>query len=607
MASTRKLSRASRRRWAVTGLLGLLIVTPGGPARGQGSRAALTLEPSDAVGLDELAVLRIKIEGAGTRINPDPRFQLENFRVAAGPFQSSSITIYNGVPSSNVTLSWHLKPLAVGKARVYSASVNIGGADFDLGERQVEVLREAPPGRRRPADPFDSVSRNDPFSSRSALEELLGRRRQRPRPRTAPRVFLRTQAEPANPYVGQQVLYTLYLFTEVDVRSIDPQDLPDFKGFWSRVIPQPDRIEPELVSWEGESIYRFVLLQRALFPRRAGAFEVPPVSATMEALVRDTSPFGSLLPRSRDITRQSNTVTVEVRALPTAPDGFHGAVGEISLQAGLKPRELEVGAAATLTLTLDGRGHLQGVPAPQLPELAGIKVFPPQQQGDETLKGTRVTSRRTWSYVLVPEHPGEWRLPPIEMPYFDPRRQSFATAATAELELTARGSTSLAQDSGHTVELHPIRSAALPVVEGGQGRWTSAGPWLFGLPWGLAGLLLLIRRRSTSGGGFVHARKEILRRLRSAADEEKPRQAAAQMKEAWRDFLEERWGVPQGTASTQWSSLLVEAGAQPQAAGELVELADDLHYLRYAPKLSSTVEMRKEMIERSRRLLKVLR
>ena len=39
----------------------------------------------------------------------------------------------------------------------------------------------------------------------------------------------------------------------------------------------------------------------------------------------------------------------------------------------------------------------------------------------------------------------------------------------------------------------------------------------------------------------------------------------------------------------------------------LVKLADDLHYLRYAPKLSSTDGLKRELVERSRKLARNLK
>jgi hypothetical protein len=595
-------------RWKTSAmLLAAAAVAASLSAQDGGPRAALQLDPDGNVGLDERVMLRLKLDDLGGG-RPRPEFQLDNLQILAGPSQSTSLTIVNGVPSTSLTLTWSLQPLALGKARVHSGRVQLGDQTLELPDLEVEIVRETPPERRRQAarrDPFD-VFRNDPFDRRSPFDELLGRRRPGRQPRQqAPRVFLQAEASPHKPWVGEQVLYTLYLYTDVDVRSINPEEMPDFKGFWSRSIPQPERIQPELVAHEGQNIYRFVLLQRALFPRRAGTFELPEVEATMDALVRDDDPFGSLLPRARQISRTSNPVSVEVRELPAPPEGFQGVVGQISLEADLAPRQLEVGDAATLTVTLSGRGHLQGIAAPELGELPGIQVVPPQQQSDEALRGTSVTGSRSWSYVLVPQRPGDWQLPPIVVPYFDPRRERYDSAVVADLGLTVRGTTSLEQSTGQTVELHPIRSGALPIVAGSRLDGASLRPWLFGLPWALAALVLGVRRFS-GGNRFSQARKRLLERLEAAAAEERPRQAAALLEDAWREFLEFRWGIPPGTASTQWGGLLEANAVEAGNADGLVKLADDIHYLRYAPKLSTTTDLRKELVERSRKLVRSL-
>ncbi len=591
-------------------------------------RATLQLEPQGVLGLDEIAVLSLKIEGGDGETNAVPEFQLENFHIASGPSRSTSILIDNGVPSSVLTLSWQLRPEGVGPARVYSASARVDGERMALPEHRLEILEQAAAGRQRQSAADDLLealrSRGSDPPSPEVLSQAAGSRRRRSRPPTAPRIILRAEAIPAEPYVGQQVLYTLYLFTDVDVHS--PQlKLPDFKGFWTREIPQPEDIEPEPVLDRGERVYRFVLLQRALFPRRHGRLEIPPAVATLEAMVRGSGRLRSLLPQAREIERTSNPVTVPVRQLPPPPPGFEGAVGELELHAALEPRELESGDAATLTLTLEGRGHLSGIAAPRLGELAGMRVFAPQQQSGETLVGKSVAGNRSWSYVLVPERPGEWLLPAVEIPYFDPRQGRYLTARTSPQELRVRHSTRMAHEAGQTVELHSIRTAALPLVAGSRRIWPGVQVWLFGLPWGLAVVALLIRRRrgpacrapacrgpacrapACRGPAANQAHHRLLRSLREAAAETRPRHSAARLEEAWRGFLEERWGITPGTPSTRWGQLLKAAGAAPASAEELVGLADDLHYLRYAPQLSSTEELRRELLERSRKIARRLR
>ena len=578
-------------------LMGALVASP--QTAWSQETAELTLEPSDIVGLDELALLRIKIEGSD-RQGMSPEFQLENFEIIAGPSQSTSLTIFNGVPSSSLTYSWHLRPKALGKARVYDVKLRTGGRTLDLGERQVDVVENAPTRTRqqarRRADPFDSFF-DDPF--------FRNRRREpRPRPvREPPEIFLEAVVEPANPWVGQQVLYSLYLFTQADVRSINPTP-PDFKGFWSRDVPQPQQLTPRMVQRDGKRFGKVLLMERALFPRRAGEMEIEAAEAQLLALLSDGNPF-SLLPRSQEIQRASNAVRLNVRELPPPPPGFDGLVGQVELEAELTPTELEVGAAATLTLTLSGRGHLQGQLEPPLPSLEDIEIFPPQRQSEENLRRKQVEGKRTWSYVLVPEKPGEWRLPPIEMPYFDPSKGRYETATTQAFDLLVRGSTSRLHEGGRTVDLHSIRTAALPTVEAGDWRFSNAAPWLLALPWILIGLLLA-RRRGGAASGNHH--RELLRRINAVRQgDESPRQVAAQIEAAWRDFLEARWNIPQGTPSTRWVKELEVAGAPQSAAADLTHLADDLHYLRYAPKLSSTQDLEEQLLERSKKLVKALR
>ena len=101
-------------------------------------------------------------------------------------------------------------------------------------------------------------------------------------------------------------------------------------------------------------------------------------------------------------------------------------------------------------------------------------------------------------------------------------------------------------------------------------------------------------------------RARLKRRLRQAAAREKPREVAAEMEEAWKTFLQQRWDISPGSLSNQWSELLIAQGADLEAAGELVRLADDLHYLRYAPQLSSIDTLTGKLLARSRKLLRSL-
>ncbi len=565
-------------------------------------RVNLELRPH-SIALDQLAILSIRIVGAGDRrVRPEADFELDNFRIATGPTTDDSLIFPDGGPASVLTLTWRLQPLALGTARVHSASLRLGNRAIPLPEDQLAVVEPSPPDQRQ-----SRLSREPQAPGDSLDRRARPPRRWRSGPLAAPSIYLTAEVDAAAPYVGEQVLYTLYLFTQTKVHSILPEELPAFKGFWSLEVPQPEKMLPKMVYHQGERIGKVVLLQQALFPRRTGRIVIEPAQARLTASMPDLSPSGSPLPRSREIVLSSNAVTVDVRELPPPPAGFRGAVGQIAIRVDLEPRELEVGDAATLSLTLAGRGHFQGLPPPLLGELPGIRVFPPQQQSSESVQRKQVSGERSWSFVLMPERPGKWQLPPIEVPYFDPEQEAYSIASATPPALAVKVSSRVARRDGQTLELHPIRAAAPATPRGGG--WSGVRPWLFGLPWLLTAAILLVRRHGPLlGRSRRHRppRRRLLKRLSDAAASSQPRQAAAEIEDAWRDFLHHRWHLSPGSPSTRWGSLLAARGARRKAADELVKLADDLHYLRYAPKLSSTEELQRELVERSRKLARAL-
>ncbi len=579
------------------------------PALAQEPEVRVELDPRGEIGLKEIIQLTVEIQSP-PRGTQRPVFQAENLKVVGGPSQSTSVQFFNGVSSQTISYTWMLQPLALGPAKVHQISLDIGGKTMSLADQTMTVVENPPPRprRSRSADPF----------SRDPLDSLLGSTFPRQRPRRQqrqappPEIFLEAEISPRQPLVGQQTLYTLYLYTDVNVRSVTPTELPDFKGFWAKPIPQPEDTRPERVIRDGREIGRVVLLERALFPRREGRLEIEPVQATMTALIRDSSVFGSLLPRMGEIDRTSNTLTVDVQPLPNPPEAFSGVVGRVQLQAGLEPRILEIGDAATLTLTLSGEGHLQGAQPPTIPSVDDLQVFPPQQQSEESLKGHRVHGKRIWSYVLVPQRPGTLEIPDISLTYFNPRKRQFEETSVDGLNLQIKGSTRAAQQSGQEVQLHSIRTALLPSVRGGSLSHLGSS-WRHGLilmPWLLLGLVWFSRRNRGSdidgSNPRRNLRSELLQELAAARQEEVPRRTAAMVEDAWRTYLESRWNIPKGAPSSQWSSLLQEQKVSSAVAEDIVRLVEDLHYLRYAPKLSSTDEMRSELLSRSERLSKKL-
>ncbi len=552
---------------------------------------------ANRIGVDESTMLTIEVRSSGIgSISAQPHFNLENLEIASGPQRSESFRWVNGAASRTLLLVWQLAPKGIGPARVRGVNVEIGGQIYQLPDQEVAVQQEPVGAGPAPRAASPHAGFPDPF------EDFFGRPRRAPQ-YTRPKLFLRAVASPERAYIGQQITYTVYLYTQGDVTSVNPRALPAFRGFWVRELELPQRSRADMVEEQGERYGRVALMQRALFPLTAGAATIEPFAIDIGLRVADGSAFGPMLSSIEELHRTTNAVNLDIVPLPPAPTGFRGAVGRLALEAKLDRDQVLQGDAATLILSLSGDGNLQGLQDPALTLPPGLKQFPPQKDSAEHTNGTNIGGRRTWSYVLVPEKAGDFTIGAIEVPYFDPSSASYKVAAAPPLSLRATPLIAAAPAPAAS----PTAAPAGPERATGAARWGQFMPWIGAAASGGLIALLGVWLARRAGSSQRSAARSTDARLRQAAHEERPRQAAALIEEAWRDFLAARFELAPGTPSPQWPEELARRGVDPQSAENLKRLADDLHYLRYAPQLAAADSLRGDVVDRSRRLLRALR
>jgi hypothetical protein len=580
---------------AVLVVLGVLGVLAPRSAAADEVDVRVRLEP-EVIGVEETATFSIEVHGEGfTSLLFRPSFELDNLEIVSGPSRHEDMRFANRTLSRTLRLSWEVRPLGIGKARVHDILLQMNGNAVQLQPREIRVRREPTQQARQS---YGADDEDDPFA------QFFGRMPQLRRRPEEPEVFLRAEVQPRQPVVGQQMLYSLYLYTREDIAALSTSGVPAFRGFWVQDIPIPQHITTQMVEIGGRRYGRVPLIRKALFPLRPGRYRVEPaaVDLTVQRYDREFF-FGPPIARPEALRLQTEEQWVSVQPLPPAPPGFGGAVGQLSLSAELQPKEIRLGEAATLTVRLAGTGNLQGVAEPRIEMPRGVTVHPPQQEGKEEVADGQVRGSRTWKYAVVPERAGRYTLETPEITYFDPATRRYRVAASPDLRLAALPAARQGEVGGSGP--HGIRTAASSRDLPGR-RWTGGLlPWLFLLPWGLALVVTLARRRTrdgvpppTVGPGGVEEK------LREAESEERPRQAALRIEEAWREALAGRWGVPPATPPARWREAL--AGKKPPAEilDELGRVIEDLQYLRHAPQLSATESLRTEVIARSRRLLR---
>lgn len=591
-------------RAGAAALLAIALLLPA--ARGQAEeepQARRALSPTVA-GLDEVVQLTLELSSDDlTGLAFEPKFRLDNLELLGAPATSRQRSWINGRVSGSTQLIFRLRPLAVGKATVRDISLELEGGSIALPDAQIEIVAETPPERRRSPRP----TALDPFGGRFAdpFGDMYGesRRAERQRP-TLPKLHLRMSARPATVWVGEQLTWRLLLDTQSDISAFMPRELPRFEGFWVRDVPLPEHLKPEWVEVDGERYGRVPMLQRALFPLRPGTIELGPTVADLVVRVARVGWFGPI-GHDEAMQLESSPLRIEVRALPDPPPDFAGVVGPLELSAGLDRTRLRAGEAATLTFSVSGYSHLQSLAAPTLDLPPGLRVFEPRAETSEQIRQDRIRTTRTWSWVVLAERPGRFRLPPIGLVGFDPataayRRWETGADVTLELEVEPAWDAAAAtpDPAGPTPE----------PPESGRSRpaWAQPSRIATAAAAGLVAVGLLLAVRAVRRGAPARRRRRELAAAIAAARTVPAREAAARLETAWRQFAADQWQIAPGLPTTRWPERLAALGLPEAARQAVVGHFDDLHFLRYAPELSDVEALRAEAVDGAARLLREL-
>ncbi|MEY4938845.1 MAG: hypothetical protein RIQ93_580 [Verrucomicrobiota bacterium] len=186
--------------------------------------------------------------------------------------------------------------------------------------------------------------------------------------------------------------------------------------------------DPQQVEYTsgGDQHTGFTYRARAL-ARTAGRFNLNAATHIVNLSV-GVSGFGFFQQRQYDqYSITSNTPALEVKALPPAPPGFTGAVGQFKLVSKVVPEKAAVGEPVTWTLELSGTANW--------PDIAGL----PSRNVSNDFQVVQPKARRTpldtkifdvtltEDVVLVPGKSGSYVLGPVDFTYFDPKSGSYKT------------------------------------------------------------------------------------------------------------------------------------------------------------------------------------
>ena len=561
----------------------------------------IKVEAPNVVAADEQFNVTFIIEGED---NPTD-FQWSSggdFQVLWGPQsgRSTSIQVINGKRTKSVqtTYTYVLRPRASGKFSIPQASAKVKGKEITSRAVSIQVAAAGAASSSSSSQAQSSQQSGQSQQSRSAGIQDSD-------------IFLKMDLSRRKVVVGEPIIATLKLYQRVNIGGFENVTFPTFNGFWSQEIEAPTNIEFTREVYDGQ-IYNSALLRKfVIIPQQEGQVKIDPAEMVCLVNIRvspsGTSIFDGFFDDYRTVRKKVSTgpVTVDVSPLPAgAPASFGGGVGSFTISAKLSRDSLKTHEAASLMVTLAGKGNISLLEAPKV-------KFPPDMEVYDTKMSEKVdkgglSGSKFYEFPFIPRSYGDFVIEPIKYSYYDVNQGKYVTLETPPIPVSvSRGNET---DAGGVVVSGPAQkdvrtlgsdirfiSTKYPdLVPKGRFLIDSAFFWIMAvLIAALAFLAWLIfrrmaaRRADVAGTKNKKATKMALKRLHLADTFLKQNLYTAfyeELHKALLGFISDKLNIPVAELSRDRISEALDAeNVDERYIGTFISILDACEFARYAP------------------------
>ena len=567
------------------------------------AQSTISVEVHNIVEVDERFNVVFVVEGehSPSEFNWDAG---SDFTVVWGPQKgsSTSIQMINGktTRSSQTSYTYILQAKNTGTFTIQPATAKVKGNTITSKPVSIQVVSGNSGGNAGSASASQAKPQGQDAGQATSAESDI---------------FMRLTLSRSSVVVGEPVTATLKIYHRANLVGFENARFPSFKGFWSQEVETPSNIEFQREQVNGTMYNSAVLRKWVLIPQKSGDQPIDPAEIVCLVNVqRRRSGTGSIFDdffgsdyatvRQRVSTKAA---TLHVTPLPAgAPASFGGGVGEFSVQARLSKDSLKTHDAASLIITLSGKGNIALLEAPKVSFPPDFEAYDVKTSVNTDKSGT--SGSKTFEYPFIPRSPGEFTIGPVEYGYYDVNKRKYAVATAAALPLkVARSSsaTAVTPDSGSTlvVDRKGVKNLGEDIrfirtktrLGADKGFLVHSKAWwaaiivilLTGLGFWLGFRKVAAKRADVVGTRSRKATRLALKRLAQAKDFLQKNLYTAFYEELHRSllgFVSEKMAMDMADMSKEnIAASLVSRGVPEATATDFTALLDACEEARYAP------------------------
>ena len=395
----------------------------------------IRVEAPDVVAVNEQFNVTFIIEGEKSPSD----FQWssgDDFQLVWGPQKgsSSSIQIINGKRSSShqTTFTYILIPKATGTFQLPAATALLSGNRISSTQASIQVVSDG-------ASSSQSSGQNGGKSSGGGQTSSTGSGEI-----SSNDLFMRLSLSRMEVVIGEPITATLKIYQRANVVGFENAKFPTFNGFWSQETYVPNNIEFKRESLDDKIYNTAALRTYVLIPQQSGTITIDPAELVCLVNIR-TAPSASnslfdsfFQDEYRTIRKRVTTTAVKVKVNPLPagqPASFGGGVGNFGISARLTTDNLKTHDAASLVITVSGRGNVALLEEPKVNFPPDFEVYDTKvtENTDKSNGGT--SGSKSFEYPFIPRSHGDFTIEPVEYSYYDVNAGKYVTLRTEPLHV----------------------------------------------------------------------------------------------------------------------------------------------------------------------------
>ena len=533
----------------------------------------------------------------------------DDFQLVWGPQKgsSSSIQIINGKRSSShqTTFTYILIPKSTGTFQLPVATAMLSGDKIASSSVSIQVVSDGASASQSSGQGGNGAKSSGGGQASSTGDISSGD------------LFLRLSLSRSEVVIGEPITATLKIYQRVNVVGFENAKLPTFNGFWSQETFAPTNIEFKRESLD-DKIYNTALLRTyVLIPQQSGTITIEPAELVCLVNVRAAqSASSSLFDRFfqdeyQTIRKRVTTpaVKVKVNPLPAGqPASFGGGVGNFGISARLTTDNLKTHDAASLIITVSGRGNVALLEEPKVNFPPDFEVYDTKTTENTDKSNGGTSGSKSFEYPFIPRSHGDFTIDPVEYSYYDVNSGKYVTLKTEPLHIKVAkgkgGDSAPVTTVNSGVERKDVKSLAddIRFIFTGKPNLSGSGSFFVGSVffWVLLALMILgatsvylafrkvaAMRADVAGTKNRRATKMAQKRLKLAGEYLDKNLYTAfyeELHKALIGFVSDKLNMDMSEISKDnIASALTEGGVSEEQTKAFTDLLDACEFARYSP------------------------